>query len=165
MTHRTPGLRLLFGVSLSALIASCTSQPPDLAKATLPGIRFEPAPGWTIYAADNGIVRLRKSNAEAIVDLAAHPPGSFESLVQQYSHVSVPSEVTEDTAIEIDGATARRISFAGKRPDTGEPNAGMRYLVPRRSHAYVFEYLDAGPQIETNRKEAQGMIEGIRFEK
>lgn len=168
MTRGTLGLLCLFGVLPGALTASCTSTGPapgDLSKARLPGIQFQPAQGWTIYAADSGIVRLRKDGTEAIVDLAAHPPGNFETLVEQYSAVSLPSAVTEDTTVEIGGVPARRISFAGKRPDTGEPNAGMRYLIPANEHAYVFEYLDAGSQIEANRKEAQGMIEAIKFDK
>ena len=148
-----------------AILAACGGQSSDPGKGTLPGLRFTMPPGWTVYHTSEGIVRVRTSGGDADVDLIAHPSAKFDALVEQYSHVSLPSEITEDTTIEIDGTPARRISFAGKRPDTGVPTAGVRYLMRNRRHAYVFVYLASGPLIESTRKEAQGMIEAIKLDK
>lgn len=132
---------------------------------------LSPAHGWEIYLSTNEIIRLRKPGTEAIIDLSAMKLGpggaypDFQSLRSQMSHVSLPSAVTGQTDVTIDGVLAKRISFEGRRPDTGVPTAGMRYLLEYGSHGYVFVYLDAGDSIAGNRDQAQGMIEAIKLKK
>lgn len=163
MVHR---LGLLFCL---LLFACSRGETPATSSGADPGVTIQPFSGWEIYYSDGSVLRLRKLNAEAILDISMVPlgPGSaypdFESFYRQFSHVGLPSVITDERDVTIDGTAARRISFSGQRPDTGVPNAGVRYLMELNGKAYQIVFLDAGRQIERNRGEAETMIDSIRF--
>jgi hypothetical protein len=152
-------------------MASCTERGIPTSAKKSSAITISPAQGWEIYLAGDEIVRLRKPGTEAIVDLSVirlGPGGAyadFDSFYRQSSHVSLPSAVTGENEVIIDGVTAKRISFEGRRPDTGVPTAGERYLLESGSNGYFFVYLDAGDTIAKNREEARAMIEAIKLPK
>ena len=135
------------------------------------GIEYQIPAGWEIYHSSSEIVRIRKRDVEADVDMSVHPLGAgstyadFQSILRQYSHVTPPSQITETKEIIIDNAPGIRISFEGQRVDTGVSTAGVRYLLEHNSKAYVFVYLGAGDQIAASRREARAMIESITFSK
>jgi hypothetical protein len=144
---------------------SCASE------GTENGVTIQPLPGWEEYYSSGGILRLRKQNSEAIIDLSSLPLGQgnaytdFNSFYRQFSHVSLPSKIVEERDFLIDNVKGKRISFQGQRADSGVPTAGMRYLFEHEGKAYLFVYLDAGDQIDANRSEAQTIIESIVFKK
>jgi hypothetical protein len=153
----------MFWLFVCVVFVSCTSQEGNI------GVSIQSLPGWEVYHSGADILRLRKQNSEAIIDLSSLPLGQgnaytdFSSFYRQFSHVSLPSKVVEERDIVIDGVKGKRISFQGQRADSGVPTAGMRYLLEHEEKGYSFVYLDAGDQIAANRREAQTMIERIQF--
>ena len=157
--------RATAAVLVSLLLTSCGG-------ADRPGITYTAAPGWTEYASDRNIIRLRKAGSEAIIDLGFQPLGpenenawlkDFARYYQQFAPVSAPAVVTEEADATVGGVAGKRISFEGKRPDTGVPTAGVHYLLDGGTKAYDLIYLGAGPDIEATRAEAMALIESVRF--
>lgn len=158
------------GILTGLVLVSCGGEEPAGKPAKL-GIMFDLPDGWETYYTAAEIIRLRKLNTEAIIDLSVvgfGPGGAhadFDAFFRQHSYVSGRSRITEVQDVLIDGARATRISFEGRRADTGEPTAGERYLLEHDAQGYFFVFLDAGDRIPAHRAEARKIIELIRFKR